>query len=405
MATDTLDQRAKAALKKEAKFGEPIDIESFKMGAYDIASKNLDELSEAEKRTLLDVGLVPSGEGRVGSMIVMDNSVVHSDVQEKGVELLATREALKKYDWLKDYSWNAVAVDMDKYTATAYLENANGYTIIAHKGYKGRLPIQTCLMVANQNVEQAVHNIIVIDEGAELEVVTGCTTQRGVERAIHMGISEFYVKKDAKLTFTMVHNWAEQVGVRPRTGVMVEENAQYINNYVILKKVRSVQAYPTTRLVGKNAYARYSSVAVAQPGSTLDLGSRMILAAPDSRAEVVSRSITMGGVSIARGQLIGQAPGVKAHLECKGLMLSQTGSNIAIPELEAHVPDVEMTHEAAVGKIARDQIEYIMSRGLTEEEAVGMIIRGFLEVGIRGLPEELKADIDKTMNIADLAKG
>jgi len=401
----SLDARAKAALKKAAKFGEDIDLEAYRQGASDIHVKKMEELSEVERQTLLNVGVVPTEAGRSGSMVVMDNSIVHTHQTDKAFELLSTKEALKKYDWLREYSWNAVPVDADKYTATSYLENANGYTIIARKGMKSKLPIQTCLMITNREVAQTVHNIIVVEEGAELEVVTGCTTKKGVEKAIHMGISEFYIHKNAKMTFTMIHNWAEQVGVRPRTAVIVDEGATFVNNYVILKPVKSVQAYPTMKLVGRGAVGRFSSVAVAHTGSHLDLGSRVVLSAPEARAEIISRSITMGGTAIARGQLIGESPGIKAHLECKGLILSKTGSNIAIPELEAHVPDVEMTHEAAVGKIAQDQVEYIMSRGLTEDEAVGMIVRGFLEVGIRGIPEELKAEIDKAINVAEIAKG
>ena len=130
----------------------------------------------------------------------------------------------------------------------------------------------------------------------------------------------------------------------------------------------------------------------------------MIMNAPGCRAEIISRTITTGGTVIARGQMIGAASGIKAHLECKGLILSDKGMQIAIPELEARVPDVEMTHEAAVGKIAQDQVEYLMSRGLTEEEAVGMIVRGFLDVGIRGLPDHLKAEIEKTLEQVNLAK-
>jgi len=105
---------------------------------------------------------------------------------------------------------------------------------------------------------------------------------------------------------------------------------------------------------------------------------------------------------IARGQMIGKAKNVRGHLECRGLILGEGGVQIAIPELEAYVPDLEMTHEAAVGKIAQDQVEYLMARGLTEEEAVGIIVRGFLEVGIRGLPPELKKEIDITIEKADV---
>jgi Fe-S cluster assembly scaffold protein SufB len=105
---------------------------------------------------------------------------------------------------------------------------------------------------------------------------------------------------------------------------------------------------------------------------------------------------------MARGRLIGNAAGAKAHLECRSLVLTDKGSTLAVPELEANVADVEMTHEAAVGKIARDQVEYLMARGLSEDEAVGMIVRGFLEGGITGLPADLKKDIDDAIEKANL---
>ncbi|HID96974.1 MAG TPA: SufD family Fe-S cluster assembly protein, partial [Thermodesulfobacteriaceae bacterium] len=114
---------------------------------------------------------------------------------------------------------------------------------------------------------------------------------------------------------------------------------------------------------------------------------------PLARSEIISRTISYGGTVIARGHLIGNSPDVKAHLECQGLMLTEKGVIHAIPELEAHVADVDMSHEAAVGRIAQEEIEYLMARGLTEEEATSTIVRGFLNVKIDGLPPELEAEI------------
>jgi Fe-S cluster assembly scaffold protein SufB len=335
----------------------------------------------------------------------MDNAVVHESQKGKEVELMSTQQALRKYDWVRDYYWRAVSPDADKYTATTFLENADGYFIRAPTGRNSKLPVQTCLLLGSKNTAQTVHNIVIVEEGAELEVVTGCTTKPGVERALHLGISEFYIKDGGKLTFTMIHNWAEQIGVRPRTVVSVGAEATYVNNYVCLKPVRTIQMYPTANLEGRGAVARFNTIAIAHPGAEIDIWSRVVLSAAQSRAEILSRTITTGGKSIARGRLVGNAPGIKAHLECKGLILKEKGIQLAIPELEATVPDVEMTHEAAVGKIARDQVEYIMARGLTQEEAVGMIVRGFLEVGIRGIPQELKTEIDKAISVAEISKG
>jgi Fe-S cluster assembly scaffold protein SufB len=177
----------------------------------------------------------------------------------------------------------------------------------------------------------------------------------------------------------------------------VEEGGTYISNYICLKPVRSVQLYPTVRLEGKGAITRLNTIAIAHSGSELDLGSRAILNAPETKAELVSRTITIGGRIVARGEMVGNANGAKGHLECKGLVLTDKGSQLAIPVLEANVADIELTHEAAVGKIAKDQVEYLMARGIPEEEAVGMIVRGFLDVGIRGIPDELRIEIENTI--------
>jgi Fe-S cluster assembly scaffold protein SufB len=404
MATETLKKKAEEAKEKKATFGSDIELDKFKEARRDMPmAESLESLSESDRRSLLNAGVMPSGEGRSGSFVLMDNTVVHESIQGTGVEVTSVQQALKNHDWLKDYSWKAVAVDADKYTARTYLEEADGYFIRALAGHKVQLPVQTCLMVKSKDAAQTVHNIIIIEEGAELEVLTGCSTSHGVERALHLGISEFYIKKGAKLTFTMIHNWSETMGVRPRTVVLQEENSTYISNYVALRPVGTIQAYPTTRMDGAGAVARFSTVAIGHPGSEMDLGGRALMNAPNTRCEIVSRTVSTGGKIISRGQLIGKAPGIKAHLECKGLILNK-GIQIAIPELEAYVPDVEMTHEAAVGKIAQDQVEYLMSRGLSEDEAVGMIVRGFLDVSIMGLPEQLKAEIDATMQQADLGK-
>jgi Fe-S cluster assembly scaffold protein SufB len=400
MQTDevNLKKRAENAAEKKAAFGEDFELEKFEEGSkISRPIEDLQTLDEESKKTLLQVGVVPSEEGRSGSLIVLDNAVSHSSLKDKNVELMSTQKALEKYEWLKDYSWKLVSVDTDKYTAKTYLENADGYFIRVPAGKKSSLPVQTCLLLGRDKIFQTVHNIVIVEEGASLDIITGCTAKKGVEEGLHLGISEMYVKKGATLNFTMIHNWAEQIGVRPRTVIKVEEGGTYVSNYICLKPVRSVQTYPTVKLEGEGAVTRLNTIAIAHSGSELDLGSKAIFNAPGTKAELISRTITIGGRVIARGEMIGNAKGAKGHLECKGLVLSDKGSQLAIPILEANVDDVELTHEAAVGKIAKDQVEYLMARGLTEDEAVGMIVRGFLDVGIRGIPEELKKEIENTI--------
>ena len=386
-----LKKRAEEAAEKKAAFGEDFELEKFEEGSrVSKPIEDLQTLDEESKRTLLQVGVIPSEEGRSGSLLVLDNAVSHSSLKDKNVELMSTRKALQKYEWLKEYSWKLVAVDTDKYTAKTYLEDADGYFIRVPPGKKSSMPVQTCLLLGSDRAFQTVHNIVIVEEGASLDIITGCTAKKEVEEGLHLGISEMYVKKGATLNFTMIHNWAEQIGVRPRTVIHVEEGGTYVSNYVCLKPVRSVQTYPTVKLEGEGAVTRLNTIAIAHSGSELDLGSRAVFNAPGTKAELISRTITIGGKIVARGEMIGNAKGAKGHLECKGLVLTDKGSQLAIPILEANVDDVELTHEAAVGKIAKDQVEYLMARGLNEDEAVGMIVRGFLDVGIRGIPEELK---------------
>ena len=133
----------------------------------------------------------------------------------------------------------------------------------------------------------------------------------------------------------------------------------------------------------------------------MDVGGRVFLRAKGSRAELVTRAITKGGDIITRGHLIGEVPGIRGHLECRGLILSEKGSIHAIPELEGKVNNIDMSHEAAVGKIAEEEIQYLMARGLNSEEATSVIVGGFLDIEIKGIPEHLKMEIKKAVRMGE----
>jgi Fe-S cluster assembly scaffold protein SufB len=266
------------------------------------------------------------------------------------------------------------------------------------------LPLQACLYMSQEGMAQNVHNVIIAEEGSELHIITGCATSPHVRGGLHVGVSEFYVKRGAKLTYSMIHAWAPEMHIRPRSGAVVAEDGVFLSNYVSLRPLGSLQMYPTARLTGRNATVRFNTVAVGHPGSVLDLGSRAILEAEGARAELVARTITRGGDIVARGHLLGKVPGIKGHLECRGLILSDKGSIHAVPELEGRAPDVDMTHEAAVGRIAQEEIQYLMARGLTADEAAAAIVRGFLDVNIQGLPERLEREMRRAVDLAQEAE-
>lgn len=400
---DQLKQKATAAKDKPGGIGPDIDL-----NAYDAAPSNhaymeeadLCALPMADQQQLIMAGLDVTKKDRGGTYLQKDTDVVHCHSQQDGVEVIPIKKALDTVSWIGDYYWKLANVDTDKYTAAAELGLHDGYVIRSLPGSQSIYPVQACLYVEKENIQQNVHNIIIAEEDSELHIITGCATAPHMKKGLHVGISEFFVKKNAKLTFTMIHNWAEDMMVRPRSVAQVAEGGLFLNNYICMKPVRSLQMYPTTYLTGKDAVARFYSIIVGSPGSAYDLGGRIFLKHPGNRAEIVARTISNGGDIIARGHLIGEEPDIKAHLECRGLLLNG-GLIHAIPELEAHVDGVEMSHEAAVGKIAQEEITYLMSRGLSEDEATATIVRGFLSVDIPGLPPQLKAEIDRAIEESD----
>lgn len=395
-------ERARKALNKLAAYGPDVDIDKFllEQAEEEEAQLDLKKLPESHKKRVLHTGIIPDETGRSGTFFQTDTKVACARPKQEGLEVMSTTAALKKHDWLYDTLWTAVQPDADKYTAAVALYRTHGYFIRTLPGVKTTFPVQACLFISKRNLVQRVHNVIIAEPGSELHIITGCTTAEDVGSAMHIGISEFFVRKGAKITFTMVHTWDKEVHVRPRTGVIVEEGGVFINNYISLREVSSLQSYPTVFLNGEGARAVLNTIIYGRGNSHYDVGGRAVLRAPQTSAEIVSRIITDDNAEIiARGNLVGEVDGVKGHLECKGLMLSDTSRAVAIPELDAKSKDLELSHEAAVGKLEEEQILYLMSRGISAEEATSLLVRGFLNVDLTGLPPELEAETKRLMEM------
>lgn len=396
-------ERTKRAAETPAPLVTDVDLDAYSQVAEEHPyQEDPSRLPAADKGRMADVGVILDDSAqRSGTFLQIDQSVVHSKAEQEGLEVMSIQGALERYPWVSDYWWRLVSPDADKFTAYAQSHRYEGYFIRVLPGVEAIQPVQSCLYLAQHGLAQNVHNVVIVEEGAELHIITGCAIAPIEQEGLHIGISEFYVKKGGKLTFTMIHNWAPKMVVRPRSAMIIEQDGVFINNYISLKPVRTLQTYPTARCAGENARVRFSSVLVAPTGSTMDVGSRVILEAKESRAEIISRAITTGGNIIARGCLVGQVADAKGHLECRGLILGETGNILAIPELEGQVAGVDLSHEAAVGKIAEEEIEYFMARGLSRDEAVSTIVRGFLSVDIEGLPPELSAQIQRATELGE----
>lgn len=395
---------AEAAAAKPAAIGPDIDLATLGEVASHDRIASLASLEKQMREVAAGVGMDTSEEGRSASYFQLDRTPIYEKVAaafDNAIEIMSTQEALVRYpeEMLEHYWWRVVDPAKDKYTALVALRQTEGYFIRVKAGRKVTKPIQACLFVSENDVSQNVHNVIVLEEGAEAHVITGCTIHPEVKTGLHAGISEFYVGKGAKLTFTMIHNWAEQFHVRPRTAIDIDEDGTFVNNYVMLRPVRSLQSFPVARCRGARSRAVFNSIVYGLDDSYIDLGSETLLEGAGSRSEAVARTVSRdNSIVYSRGRLVARTNECKAHLDCRGILLSEDSTQWAIPDLASEgAPGAELSHEAAISPIAEEEVHYLMSRGVPHDEAVSMITRGFLDLDIPGLPGPLRRQIDEAI--------
>ncbi|MHA1849706.1 MAG: SufD family Fe-S cluster assembly protein, partial [Candidatus Thorarchaeota archaeon] len=224
MFPDDMKKRAESAKEKQAQYGDDIDLDKYDYTSSEPREiESIDDVSSEDRSLVKEVGFDTSQQSVSASFIQFDAESILADVllSQEGLEVLPMGQALKQYDWLQEYLWKAVPVDVDKYTARSELEAYNGYFIRAKAGAKIGMPVQSCLIMKKSQAVQNVHNIIIAEEGSELHIINGCATPSEVDQSLHLGVTEFYVRKNAQLSFTMVHRWSEKTDVRPRSAAIV----------------------------------------------------------------------------------------------------------------------------------------------------------------------------------------
>ncbi|MEM4631371.1 MAG: SufD family Fe-S cluster assembly protein [Acidilobaceae archaeon] len=392
----SLRERVLEALKKSAPYGLDVDISEFLVEQPRIESSSSVLSSEIEESVESKVGIKPSKSHYVQLDQTALYGFMRSAVERYGVKIMPLRVAIERTDLAKQLSWKLLKPDSDKYTALAYLYGGElGYFIYVPKGVKVPTPLYTCLVLKSERRVQLVHNVIYVDDDAEAHVVSGCTVPHGLKEGLHVGISEFYVGKRARLTFSMIHSWAEGLHVRPRTAVRVEEGGEYVSYYMIYSPIASLQTNPKVELEsGAKLYA--ASVVAGRSRAHIDVGTVAKLNGSGSRAELVSRVVAFDESQIyARGDIYGNASESVGHIECLGLMASPKAFISSIPIVSSRNPTNRLSHEAAIGVIAQEEIEYLMSKGFTEDEARAIIIRGFMNIDAPGIPLSVKKEIER----------
>ncbi|MEM2137207.1 MAG: SufD family Fe-S cluster assembly protein [Candidatus Methanomethylicia archaeon] len=381
---EAIKAKAIKSIDKPPSIGPDLDLSKFNFTSTPLSNITKDLEVKAPM-----IGVNLTGGGRSGNYLQVDSSILWESSSSGDVEVMSISKALEAYDWLLDYYWRALDVDMDRFTALSELKSSGGFFIRVKSGVKIELPVQTCLYLKTKGYSQNVHNIIIVEENAELNVITGCASPM-IDEGLHIGVSEFYIKSGGKLNYIMAHSWSEGVDVRPRTGVMVEDDASFNYIYININPVNTLQSMPIVHLNGKNSKANLFSVVSASSNGYFDIGGAVYLEGENSRAEIVSKSIAKDEARVvSRGLIVGEGLGVKGHLECRGIILSPKAVIQAIPQLDAKVMDASLSHEAAIGKISEDEIYYLMARGFSGEEAVSLIVRGFMSVDTSYIPSIL----------------
>lgn len=390
-------EEVKKALEKPAPYGPDIDLYKYKL--EDAVVEELREVDPQAASAAPRVGLNPEK-----LMYVQVNeralyTAMAKALSKYGVLVLPTREALEKYPRARELAWRLVNPAADKYTAAAYLYGGEvGYFIYVPPNTAVPTPIYSCLAVTSNNVVQFAHNIVYVDEESEVNVVTGCAIPHGVYNGVHVGISEFYVARSAKLTFTMVHAWAEGLHVRPRTVVSVDEGGEYVSYYVTYSPVASIQTYPSVHLK-KGARAYLASIIASSKAGVYDVGSKGVLEEQHSSVEVVSRVVAKDESSVyARAEIEALESDTKGHIECLGLLLSPRATISSVPVITSRKQGALLSHEAAIGIIAQREIDYLMSKGFKEEEARAVLVRGFMNIDAP-IPPSIKKQVDAILDI------
>jgi len=391
--------------------GNLLDIDLDKIVYYRKPSageeKSWDDVPEKIKATFEKLG-IPEAERKflAGVGAQYDSEVVYHSVREElskiGVVFMGTDQALKEYpEIFRKYFATVVPPEDNKFAALNSAVWSGGSFVYVPKGVEVPLPLQAYFRINGENTGQFERTLIVVDEGAKVHYIEGCTAPIYATDSLHAAVVEVVALAGSKVRYTTIQNWSNDVYnlVTKRAHAYTNSRVEWIDANT---GSRLTMKYPAIYLRGEGATADIISVAVAGKGQHQDTGAKAIHLAPNTRSRIVSKSVSKdGGRATYRGSLK-VAPGatnVVASVRCDALMLDDISRSDTYPYIDIQEDDTTMTHEATVGKISQDQIFYLMSRGLTENEAQNLIVQGFLEVFTKELPMEYAIEFNRLVKL------
>ncbi len=369
--------------------------------------KSWDDVPDQIKKTFERLG-IPEAERKFLSGVgaQYDSEVVYhsvrEDLQKLGVVFMGTDQGMKEYpEIFKKYFGTVIPAEDNKFAALNSAVWSGGSFVYVPKGVDVPLPLQAYFRINGQNTGQFERTLIVVDEGASLHYIEGCTAPNWATDSLHVAVVEVIALPGAKVRYTTIQNWSNDVynlvtkRAHAHAGATVEWIDANTGAQVTMK-------YPGIYLLGEKAHAEIVSVAVASKGQHQDTGAKAVHLAPNTTSRIVGKSVCKdGGVATYRGtvRVAPGATGVTTSVRCDALILDEGSRSETYPYIDIQEDDTSMSHEATVGRVSDDQIFYLMSRGMTENEATNLIVQGFLEVFTKELPMEYALEFNRLIRL------
>lgn len=367
-----------------------------------------DELPDDIKNTYDKLGIPEAEKQRLiaGVAAQYESEVVYhkirEDLEEKGVIFVDTDTGLKEHEELfKEYFGSVIPVGDNKFAALNTSVWSGGSFIYVPPNIEVEIPLQAYFRINTENMGQFERTLIIVDENSYVHYVEGCTAPIYSSDSLHSAVVEIIVKKNARCRYTTIQNWSNNVYNLVTKRAVAYEGAtmEWIDGNIGSKVTMK---YPAVYLMGEHAKGETLSVAFAGEGQHQDAGSKMVHLAPHTSSTVISKSVARGGGRTSyRGlvQIEEGAHGSASTVKCDALLVDQISRSDTYPYVDVREDDVSMGHEATVSKVSEDQLFYLMSRGLGEDEAMAMIVRGFVEPIARELPMEYALELNRLIEL------
>ena len=338
--------------------------------------------------------------------VVHNSEVVYhknrDDLAKLGILFCDMDTALRDYpELVKQYFGSIIPPGDNKFAALNSSVWSGGSFIYVPPGVNCEMPLQAYFRINSESAGQFERTLIIADEGSQVHYIEGCSAPVYTKDALHSAVVEIVVKPSARVTYTTIQNWSPNVYnlVTKRARVEAEGHMEWIDGNIGSKLTMK---YPSVYLVGPKATGEVLSVAYAGPGQHQDAGAKMVHAAPETTSKIVSKSISKdGGITTYRGlvRVEDGAYGCKSHVQCDALILDEESTSRTFPYMEVGNEDAQIGHEATVSKVADEQLFYLTSRGLTQEQAMGLIVNGFIEPVTKTLPMEYAVEWSRLIEL------